>query len=87
MGAGGRLSIFRRGYRFLPAARNKHLGILTSPGSPEEDHMANFLDCVRSRKQPNANVEDGHYGAMACHMGNIAYKTRSRVTWREEWNI
>ena len=87
MGTGGRLSIFRAGYRFIPADSNKKTGIVTSPGSPEEDHMANWLECVRSRKEPNANVEDGHYGAMACHVGNIAYKTRTRVSWRKEWDV
>ncbi|MCW5981241.1 MAG: Gfo/Idh/MocA family oxidoreductase [Bryobacteraceae bacterium] len=87
MGSGGRLSIFRAGYRFLPAEKNKHLGVLTSPGSPEADHMANWLDCVRTRNQPNANVVDGHYGAMACHIGNIAYKAKNRVTWRKEWDV
>jgi hypothetical protein len=87
MGTGGRLSIFRSGYRFIPADTNKKVGVLTSPGSPEEDHMANWLECVRSRKQPNANVVDGHYGAMACHIGNIAYKTRTRVAWRKDWDV
>lgn len=87
MGTGGRLSIFRYGYRFLPAGENKHVGVVESPGSPAESHMANWLDCVRSRKEPNANVVDGHYGAMACHIGNIAYKERRRVGWHEEWDV
>lgn len=87
MGTGGRLSIFRAGYRFLPAEKNSHVGVLTGKGSPEEDHMANWLACIRSRKEPNANVVDGHYAAMACHIGNIAYQTKSRVTWRKEWDV
>jgi predicted dehydrogenase len=87
LGAGGRLSIFRAGYRFLPAQKNSRLGILTSKGSPEQDHMANWLECIRTRKEPNANVVDGHYGAMACHIGNLAYKAGNRVTWRKEWDV
>lgn len=87
LGTGGRLSIFRAGYRFLPAQKNSRLGILTSKGSPEQDHMANWLECIRTRKEPNANVVDGHYGAMACHIGNLAYKTGKRVTWRKEWDV
>jgi predicted dehydrogenase len=87
MGSGGRLSIFRAGYRFVPAEKNGKGGVLTSAGSPEVDHMANWLDCIRSRKEPNANVVDGHYGAMACHIGNIAYKTKSRVIWKKEWDV
>ena len=56
-------------------------------GGPEPAHMANWLDCIRSRKQPNANVVDGHYAAMACHIGNISYKQGQRVTWKKEWDV
>ena len=38
--------------------------------------MNNWLDCMRSRKQPNADVVNGHYSSMACHIGNIAYQQR-----------
>lgn len=85
MGTGGRLSIVRGGYRFISAAKGGEE--ITSPGSPEEAHMANWLDCVRTRKQPNCDVVEGHYSAMACHLLNLAYKTRTRVTWRKEWEI
>jgi hypothetical protein len=85
MGSGGRLSIFRYGYKFLPSQENAQGGEISS-GSTEDFHMANWLECMRSRKEPNANVVDGHYGAMACHIGNIAYKEKRRVTWQKEWD-
>jgi hypothetical protein len=31
-------------------------------------------------------VEEGHYSSMACHIGNIAYRQRQRVAWRQEWD-
>ncbi len=37
-------------------------------------HVANFLDCVRSRKDPIAHVETGHRSATVCHLGNIAVR-------------
>ena len=43
-------------------------------------HMRNFLDCVRSRKQPNAPVETGVAAARAGHLGNMAF--RSSGQWR-----
>jgi predicted dehydrogenase len=86
MGSGGRLEIFRHGYKFLPAQDNPQLGEITS-GPSQDSHMANWLECVRSRKEPNANVVDGHYGAMACHIGNIAYQEKRRVSWQEEWDV
>lgn len=83
-GEGGRLNIFRSGYRFLPAGGGAPV---TAGTSPEVAHMANWLDCIRTRKQPNANVVDGHYAAMACHVGNIAYRDKRRVEWRKEWDV
>jgi predicted dehydrogenase len=38
-------------------------------------HMANFLDCVRSRKRPNADIEEGHRSTLLAHYGNLAYRT------------
>ncbi|MBI3682955.1 MAG: Gfo/Idh/MocA family oxidoreductase [Acidobacteria bacterium] len=84
-GTGGRLSIFRSGYRFLPAGEKE--AEITAGPSPEAAHMANWLECMRSRKQPNANAVDGHYAAMACHIGNIAYREKTRIAWRQKWDV
>jgi predicted dehydrogenase len=40
----------------------------------EIDHFRNFLDCVRRRKRPNADIEEGHKSTRLCHLGNIAYR-------------
>ncbi|MBI1895783.1 MAG: Gfo/Idh/MocA family oxidoreductase [Acidobacteria bacterium] len=84
MGSGGRLSIFRSGYRFLP--RDSKAEVTAGP-SAEVAHMANWLECMRTRREPNANVVDGHYSAMACHIGNLAYRENNRVTWRSGWDV
>jgi predicted dehydrogenase len=85
LGTGGRLHIFRGGYRFIPA--DTASAEVRGPGGDERTHMANWLECIRSRKQPSANVVDGHYGAMACHIGNIADREKRRVEWRPEWDV
>ena len=36
------------------------------------DHVRNFLDCVKSRREPAAPVEVGHRSATVCHLGVIA---------------
>lgn len=45
------------------------------------DHKQNFLDCVRSRKKPVADVEIGHRSATICHLGNIAMLRGGRFKW------
>ena len=46
--------------------------------------MRNFLDCVKSRKQPVLNLELGHHISTLAHLGNIAYRTGSKITWDAE---
>lgn len=85
MGEGGRLHIFRGGYRWIPGGQKDPVEQI-GKGTPD-DHMGNWLACVRSRKEPNATAEQGHYGAMACHMGNLAYRQQRRVAWQKIWDI
>ena len=44
-------------------------------------HIQNWLDCIRSRKKPVADVELGHRVATACHLGVISYKLGRTVKW------
>ena len=44
-------------------------------------HFQNFLDCVRSRKAPNAEIEVGHLSTRLCHLGNIAHRVGRRLTF------
>ncbi|NUM54426.1 MAG: Gfo/Idh/MocA family oxidoreductase [Candidatus Hydrogenedentes bacterium] len=42
-------------------------------------HAANFIDCVKSRERPNADIEDGHFSTLLAHYGNAAYRTGRRL--------
>jgi predicted dehydrogenase len=48
-----------------------------------EYHFVNFLDCVRSRKWQDllADVSEGHLSTSMMHLGNIAYRTRRKLTF------
>jgi predicted dehydrogenase len=45
---------------------------------PDKWHLPNFIDCIRSRKQPNGQIEQGHRSACLEHLANIAYRTGNR---------
>jgi predicted dehydrogenase len=45
------------------------------------DHMQNFFDCVRSRKDPNAPVETGVSAARAGQIANLAYRGGGQIAW------
>jgi predicted dehydrogenase len=48
------------------------------------DHMSNFIDCVRSRKLPAADVETGHRSASMCHLGALALRLGRKLEWNPE---
>src|SRR5262245_48144662 len=48
-------------------------------GIPTEPHVKNFLDCVKSRQEPNAPVEVGHNAVTGPHMANLALRQQKRV--------
>ena len=45
------------------------------------DHARNFLDCLKSRKRCNCDIEQGHRDTSAALIANIALKTRSYLEW------
>jgi predicted dehydrogenase len=49
--------------------------------SCQEAHVQNFLDCVRSRQRPVADVETGYRSVSACLVGIIAYRLGRKVRW------
>jgi predicted dehydrogenase len=44
-------------------------------------HMENFFECVKSRKEPNAQVETGVAAARAGQIGNLAYQHGGQTAW------
>ncbi|MBI3697362.1 MAG: Gfo/Idh/MocA family oxidoreductase [Acidobacteria bacterium] len=42
-------------------------------------HVNNFLDCIKTRKEPNAPVEVGHSAVYAPHLANLAYHQKREV--------
>ncbi len=62
--------------------------ILTTKIGPEEihlynsnDHKQDFLDCIKSRKDPIATAEIGHRSSTVCHLGNIAMLLGRKLKW------
>jgi predicted dehydrogenase len=62
--------------------------ILTSVIGPDEIHLyeseeqhGNWLDCIKTRKQPVATSEIGHRSCTACLVGHIAMKIPRKLYW------
>ena len=47
-------------------------------------HVKNWMECIRSRKQPNAPIEAGYQHSIANIMATAAYRTGQKVTFDEK---
>jgi predicted dehydrogenase len=46
-----------------------------------KQHVRNFLDCVKTRKEPISDLESGHRVATACHLANLSLRLGRRLRW------
>lgn len=66
-------------------------GILTSVIGPDEIHLyesseqhGNWLECIKSRKEPVSPVEIGHRACTVCLVTHIAMKLERKLFWDPE---
>ena len=52
---------------------------------PQQQHFANFIDCVRSRKREDlhAEIREGYLSSRLCHLANLSYRLGSEVPFRQ----
>jgi len=65
--------------------------LVTSTIAPDEihlyssnDHKQDFLDCIKTRKDPICNAEVGHRSSTVCHLGNIAMLLDRPLKWNPQ---
>ncbi|RIH67016.1 gfo/Idh/MocA family oxidoreductase [Mariniphaga sediminis] len=58
--------------------KGETIAIMTG-NNPVKKHIANFMDCIRTRETPNADVERAHISQAISHMAYIAYRTGNQL--------
>jgi hypothetical protein len=48
------------------------------------NHVQNFLDCIKTRKDPICSAEIGHRSSTLCHLGNIAMLLDRPLKWNPQ---
>lgn len=66
------------------APRMEPMQVKADEGDTTVAHIRNFLDCIKSRAIPNADIEEGHRSTTFSHLANIALATRARLEWDAE---
>jgi predicted dehydrogenase len=46
-----------------------------------ENHVANMLECMKTRKLPQSDIEFGHRSTSTCLLGNVALRSKERLEW------
>ena len=89
-GSKGMMSLTRAGFIVKPEMASKNgkkektplMEPLQAAGSDLNlAHVRNFLDCIKTRGRPNADVEEGHLTAVMCHLGNISTRLGRPLRW------
>jgi predicted dehydrogenase len=64
-----------------PRPRRKGEVVKATDGDLDQQAARDFLDNVKSRKRPLADVEEGHRSTTFAHIANIALAVRKRLDW------
>jgi predicted dehydrogenase len=89
VGEKGRIEIIRNMFRTDPPQMIKQLPPPEEVQKWRDDvalwqakyHMQNWLDCMRTRQKPIADVEIGHRSVTVCHLANLARRLDRRLRW------
>jgi predicted dehydrogenase len=69
--------------RYAPERANRPSAAALTGKTKDQDHMSNWIECIRTRKTPNAPAEIGYRSAIAAHMANLSYRRGQRITLEE----
>lgn len=80
---GDRATVFASDDRWvvIPKGKNAERQEFKSNTDTGLNHMAEFLDAARARKQPSCLIEDGRQSTATVQLGMIAYESDSMVHW------
>jgi predicted dehydrogenase len=77
-----RLAVYRDDAAWAPGTLTPEPDIaVRSSGDGTLTHLQNWLDCIRSRKTPNAHIRVAHQAARTAHIANAAMRAGRKVRW------
>jgi hypothetical protein len=88
-GTDGTLFVNREGYTLWPAQATQDVWetfgpteVIKGDGTAQhQPHVVNFLDCMKSRQKPNADMETTHRSTSACLLANISLRLGRKLRW------
>ena len=74
-GERGTLVVDRGGWKVYDHSEN----VTADASDLQATHLRNFVDCIKTRQTPTADLYTGHIASTLCHLGNIAYRLGREV--------
>jgi predicted dehydrogenase len=80
------LVVNRGGYWLYPNEKGKDPLVVDDPDlrSMNHQHWENFLECIKTRKPPIAEIETTVRSTFTCLLANIALRAKCRVDWDDQ---
>ncbi len=79
VGENGKLDLSRGLVRTNPPEIAEEINKQAKGG--DKSHVGNWIECIKTRAKPIADVEIGHRSITVCHLGNIARWTGRKLRW------
>ena len=88
-GSEGTLFVDRGGFKLIPEKKRvNRKDVERTPSMQMEeindglaDHVANMLECMKTRNRPASDIEIGYRTSAACLLGNVALRSKERIVW------
>jgi len=92
IGTNGTLVIDRDKWRVFPEWENEKWRMEEVEEFKADDqshlnHVRNFIECVKTREKPAADIEIGHKVCIYAHLGNLAYRTGKILDYDPDANL
>jgi len=82
VGTKGRIQIIRGDFHSDPPELKKGAPDVLPEGPGEvTPHISNFIECIKSRQRPTADVEIAHRATTVCHLVNITRELGRKLRW------
>jgi predicted dehydrogenase len=78
-GERGKMDLARGAVKTNPAEIGEE--ITKQARDADQNHVGNWIECIKTRAKPVADVEIGHRSTTVCHLGNIARWTGRKLRW------
>jgi predicted dehydrogenase len=88
-GTDGTMFVDRGGFQVFPEGKEvegKRLGKTAEMKMERvddglENHVANMLECMKTRKLPQSDIEYGYHSTSTCLLSNVALRSKERLEW------